>query len=336
MQALDPSWPLAPARTTDGECARSSQFGHWTFGMVDATRTAAAACWNKVSLDGRIAAPTFIDVQRLEVLLLFNPRMAIAGVAALVVSSSVASAQADTAIDPDAIAALNKMGAYLRTLNAFQVKATVTTEDVLDDGEKLQRMNTTTLLAQRPNKLFVQVVNERAPRDFYYDGKSFTLYAPKVKYYATVDAPPTIAELANKLEDKFNIEVPFVDLFRWGTPEGNVADITSATDVGPSVIDGTTCEQYAFRQNGLDWQVWIQEGDFPLPRKLVLTTLTDDARPQHTSVYTWNLAPSFNDEAFAFTAPKDASKIKLVDQTTAPLGIGVKKSDGGADKHEKP
>jgi hypothetical protein len=264
---------------------------------------------------------------------LFNSRMAIASVAVLLASSAGASAQADTAIDPDAIAALNKMGAYLRTLNAFQVQATVTTEDVLDDGEKVQRMSTTKLLAARPNRLFVEVVNERQPRTFYYDGKSFTMYAPKVNYYATVDAPPTIGELAKRLEDKYDIDLPFVDLFRWGTPESNLSDITSATDLGPSVVDGTTCEQYAFRQDGLDWQVWIQDGDYALPRKLVLTTLTDDARPQNTSVYTWNLAPSFNDAAFAFVSPKDASKITLVDKSA--IGIGTKKTDGG-DKNEKP
>ena len=265
---------------------------------------------------------------------MFNSRIVIASAAALIASSAVASAQADTAIDPDAIAALNKMGSYLRSLNAFRVQATVTTEDVLDDGEKVQRMSNTTLLAARPNRLFVQVVNERKPRDFYYDGKSFTLYAPKVKYYATVDAPPTIGELVDRLDDKYNIEMPFVDLFRWGTPESNLSDITAATDLGPSVIDGTTCEQYAFRQDGLDWQVWIQEGEYPLPRKLVLTTLTDDARPQHTSVYSWNLAPSFNDAAFAFVPPKDANKIKLAENTLTDLN--VRKSDGGAEKHEKP
>jgi hypothetical protein len=44
----------------------------------------------------------------------------------------------------------------------------------------------------------------------------------------------------------------------------------------------STCEHYAFRQEGLDWQIWIQ-GDYPLPRKFVIRTLTDDARPQHTS-----------------------------------------------------
>ena len=37
-----------------------------------------------------------------------------------------------------------------------------------------------------------------------------------------------------------------------------------------------------------------------LPRKLVITTKTDEARPQHAVVYTWNLAPSFNEGAFTF------------------------------------
>jgi hypothetical protein len=68
---------------------------------------------------------------------------------------------------------------------------------------------------------------------------------------------------------------------------------------------------YAFRQPGLDWQVWIQRGDFPLPRKILLTTTSDDARPQHTAVYTWNLAPSFNDEAFAFVPPSDFKRISF-------------------------
>jgi len=82
-------------------------------------------------------------------------------------------------------------------------------------------------------------------------------------------------------------------------------------DAGPSVVAGTTCEQYAFRQNGIDWQVWIQKGDHPLPRKLVITTTSDAARPQHTAVYAWNLAPSFNEAAFVFDPPPGAERVAL-------------------------
>ena len=204
------------------------------------------------------------------------------------------------------------MGAYLRTLTTFQVHAMVSTEDVLDDGQKVQSTQAVNLIAQRPNRMRVEIKDDLQPRTFFYDGKTFTMWAPTTRFYATVDAPPTIVELADQLEDKYDIETPLVDLFRWGTPDADVKDLTSATDVGPAEVGGVTCEQYLFRQEGLDWQVWIQNGDYPLPLKLVLTTTTDDARPQHQSVYRWNLAPSFNAESFAFVAPTDAKKITIV------------------------
>jgi hypothetical protein len=41
----------------------------------------------------------------------------------------------------------------------------------------------------------------------------------------------------------------------------------------------------------------------------VATTTTDEARPQFTAEYEWNLAPSFSDSAFTFAAPPDARRI---------------------------
>ena len=113
--------------------------------------------------------------------------------------------------------------------------------------------------------------------------------------------------------ERNGIELPLVDLFRWGA-EGQIAPImTSAIDIGASEVDGVSCEHYAIRQDGLDWQVWVQQGAYPLPRKLVLTTLTDEARPQHSVVLTWNLAPSFNDETFVFTPPASARRVALAE-----------------------
>jgi hypothetical protein len=214
-----------------------------------------------------------------------------------------------TDVEPGAIAALERMGAYLRGLKAFEVRAQTATEEVLDDGMKVTFSGIVNLVAATPNRLRVEVASDRQERLYLYDGRAFTLFARRVNYYATVPAPPTITELANDLEDKYDIEIPLVDLFRWGGPRATTSHITVATDLGPSVVDGTTCEHYAFRQPGLDWQLWVQLGEYPLPRKLVLTTMTDEARPQHGSVYAWNLAPSFGDSAFTFAPPEGARKI---------------------------
>src|SRR5690349_8142052 len=152
-------------------------------------------------------------------------------------------------LDKDAIAELERMGAYLRTLKAYQLKADVVTEDVRTDGQKVQIIRKVDLVARKPNRFFAEVMNDRQRRLFFYDGARFTLYAPWSSFYATVAAPPTIEKLADDLQDKYAIELPLVDLFRWGTSEANLNAITSAIDLGPSAINGVTCEQYAFRQD---------------------------------------------------------------------------------------
>jgi hypothetical protein len=233
-------------------------------------------------------------------------------------------------IDPAAMAAIDKMGTYLRTLTTFQVKAVETIDDVLDNGQAIQSGRVVDLLAARPSRFRARVTSDDIDALFLYNGKEFTMYGQLVNYYATVPAPPTIAELIDKLDERYGIEMPLVDLFMWGTPKSKAAQaITSAMDIGPGSIEGTTCEQYVFRQDGLDWQIWIQLGDYPLPRKLILTTTDVEARPRFTQVLTWNLAPSFNDEAFMFDPPKDAQRITIA-EVTALSSTDKKSEQGGA------
>ncbi len=229
---------------------------------------------------------------------------------------------AASAVDPDAVDAVKKMGAYLRSLKAFQVTSDVTHDDVLDDGLVVQSSSKVDMLAATPNRLRVEVTSDDKHRLYLYDGKNFTVWARLVNYYATVPAPPTIAQLFKDVDEKYDIDLPLIDLFKWGTNEDDINKIKTAVDVGPASIEGITCEQYAFHQEGVDWQLWIQLGQFPLPRRLVITTLTDEARPQHSMTLSWNLAPSFNDEAFVFNPPPDAKRIILEGQSASAAEKG--------------
>jgi len=230
-------------------------------------------------------------------------------------------------IDPVAMNALKKMGEYLLKLDEFQVKATVTQDKVLLDSQKVQQAKAVDLLVDRPNKIRLQVLGDQHERLFLYDGSTFTLWAPLLRYYGQVPAPATIGELAKKLENDHGLELPLVDLFRWGTAEAPISTITAAKDIGSANCDGVTCEHFAFRQPGLDWEVWIQKGDHPLPRRLVITTTTDDAKPQYMAAYSWNLAPSIGSKTFAFTPPDDAQKIPIatVREQTNPTVSGKSK-----------
>jgi hypothetical protein len=232
-------------------------------------------------------------------------------------SAKPEAAASDAAMerDPDAIKALEGMSNYLRTLKAIQVHATTSRDEVLDDGQNVTFAGTVDMIAERPNHLRVEVLNDKQHRMYFDDGKTFSVWARRANYYATIPAPPTLRELAEKLSDQYNLEMPLADLFYWGDRK-STEDIVGAIDVGDAQVDGTTCEHYAFRQEGADWQVWIQQGDYPLPRKLMITTTTDPARPRFTSVITWNLAPSFDDAAFTFDPPKDAKRVILAEAST--------------------
>jgi hypothetical protein len=235
-------------------------------------------------------------------------------------AGQTADAKAASAVDPDAIEAVKKMGVYLRSLKAYQVTADVSHDDVLEDGLIVQHNSKVDILTAQPNRLRVEVTADDKHRLYLYDGKNFTVWARLVNYYATVPAPPTIGELFEKADEKYDIELPLRDLFKWGTNEDDINHIKTAVDIGPSTVEGVTCEHYAFHQEGVDWQIWIQLGEFPLPRRLVITTLTDDARPRHSDTLTWNLAPSFNDDAFVFNPPADAKRVVLTENKTDATG----------------
>jgi hypothetical protein len=215
-------------------------------------------------------------------------------------------------VDPASIQALKDMGAYLQTLKRFKVSTTVTGERVLADGQKLQHMATAQLDVERPNKIRALMHSARSERELVFDGANVTLYTPAQKYYSTVAFTGSVGDLINQLEEKYGVQLPLSDLFVWGTAAAPLDKIESAMNAGQDFVGNDLCDQYAFRQGPIDWQVWIRAGGKPLPRKIVVTYRGDEARPQSVSLIDWNLKPASKDSIFRFTPPKGAKKIEIV------------------------
>lgn len=236
-------------------------------------------------------------------------------------AAAPAATPAASAIEPDALAALHRMGTYLRSLNALSLRADTTLDEVTDDGMKLQFGGTVTIQARRPNGLRMVVDSDRKHRQFIFDGKTMTLYGDRTGYYATVPAPGTIREILETADRKYGVRLPLTDLFYWGADASSEAVIKEAAIIGPAMIDGVLCDHVAVRQEGLDWQVWIERGKAALPRKLVITTTSEAAQPQYVVTMHWNTAPKFDAATFHFTPPMNAHRIPL---ETADAAAGGK------------
>ena len=214
-------------------------------------------------------------------------------------------------VDPEAVSALQKMGNYLRSLGSFEIHATTLTEDVLDNNQKVQIGGAMVYKVRKPNAFMIAMSTDRKVRQFYYDGKRFTIYSPRMNFYTTVDAPPTIGELFKRVYDNYGIEFPLEDLFHWGAADNRFDDLTSAVLVGYAKIDGQDSDQFAYREGDADWQVWIQHGDKPLPLKLVIVKTSDQTMPEYSVVLHWNTSATFPNDVFAFKVPAGAHPIKL-------------------------
>jgi hypothetical protein len=225
--------------------------------------------------------------------------------------SEAAETPEEPVVEPEAIDALKAMGTYLRSLKAFEVVSDFTVEEVLDDGQKIMNSGAATYLARLPDRLAVDLYTDTMEREFYYDGQTLTMYGPKIGYYGSVPAPATIAETLDMAYERYGIEVPLADLFMWGTDEDGTDDLTSAFFVGVSQIGDIACDHYAFRQEGADWQLWIEPDDTPLPCRVVITATDDEMLPQYVSTLTWTLDPPLEEADFIFVPPEGANKIPL-------------------------
>ena len=174
--------------------------------------------------------------------------------------SSKAPSSTENEVDPRARAELARMLSYLRSLRTFTVDADVTQEVVVKDDFKVLKSFRHHVIVQRPDRLRADITGDEGNRVFFFDGKSFTVYAPGENLYGTVPAPPTIHELLADTVERYGIELPLTDVLYGAMGGGFDETILAAGDIGPSTVGLVPCEHIAVRTKAVDWQLWIERG----------------------------------------------------------------------------
>jgi hypothetical protein len=231
----------------------------------------------------------------------------------LVLAASSAPGQAAERVDPKAMGQLKTMCDYVAALPAFTVKAVNESEVILVDGQKLDFSTVSQVTMKRPNRLRAHRVDSQDEADLYYDGKSVALHYKKSNFYASEAVPASLDGALDLLRDSLTIDIPGADLLYSDALQGMTWDVTDAQYVGLESLGDVAVHHLAFRTPSIDFQVWVQDGDKPLPRKYVITTKWMTGAPQNGVELTdWDLAPRIDDSVFTFTPPAGARKIDFL------------------------
>lgn len=232
--------------------------------------------------------------------------------AALAIVSVAAQAQ-PRGIDPEAQRLLKASNDFLASQQRFSVDTRNTLEVVLKSGQKIEFNHTARTSAQRPNKLRAERTGDLVQQLFVYDGKTLTLYNPKDKAFAQMAAPDTLEAMLEFARTQLDIVAPAGDLLDKNAYGVLMDGVTDSFVVGKAVIEGVRCDHLAFRAPHVDWQIWVQEGAQPLPRRLVITTRDLPNAPQFAVTMTkWNLKPTFDAQTFKFTPAAGATKVDFL------------------------
>ena len=223
----------------------------------------------------------------------------------------VASSQ--PVVKPQPMDVLKQMAAYLKSLERFKVRVEKTTELILPTDQRLHSDQTVEIAMQRPNRLRADFQNLSGGRQLFYDGKTFSLYTPEPNVYASAAAPPTIDKTLDRLADHYQISMPIADLLTADPQSRLVRNLKSSVYVGRILVHGVVCHHLAFQTPEVDWEIWIEEGPKPLPRRLLLTDKSVKGAPWMTATLSdWNLAPQFPADFFTFEPPQNAQKIAFL------------------------
>jgi hypothetical protein len=226
-----------------------------------------------------------------------------------------------SAVDPKADEVFRKAGDLLASAKRFTYDAHAVSEQVLDSGQKVQFARNLKLAVRRPDGVAATVVGDREDLAFVYDGKTVTLHNRGDNVYGSTPAPAAIDDMFDMLAEKFAMTLPMSDLLFSNPYKALIGRVRSGRYLGTGYVFDTKCHHLAFRQEVVDWELWIEDGPRPLPRKLVITYKEAPGDPQYTAYLSnWNLSADVPDARFSFAPPPGAKKVDFTEPVDAGAG----------------
>lgn len=228
----------------------------------------------------------------------------------LIATSAIA---ADPALmDPDADKILKEMSAYMGEISGFSADFDASTDIITADGQKIKLASSGNVVVNRPGQFRIKRLGALAEIEFILDGEQLTLYGQKINGYVQIPATSIDAAVA-KVRDDIGFEVPGADVLSSNPFDMDVTDVVSGTHVGMTTVGGETVHHLAFRGEQVDWQVWVQDGNEPVPMKYVITSKLVAGAPEYSLLISnWVSEPQMDDTMFTFVPPTGAQEITAV------------------------
>ena len=213
----------------------------------------------------------------------------------------------------EAKAMLKESADFLAAQEKFAIKANIGFDVVQVTGQKLEFGSSREITVRRPDRLRIDAQQRDGDRaSLFFDGEQISVDLPDENAYVAIAKPGTLDAAIDYLVDDLQTPAPLHEFVTSNFYTDVEDKILAGFYVEEATVGKRQCHHLAFRAQRVDFQIWIEDGDRPLPCSLVITYKHEEASPQFwASFHSWDLSPSARDKHFRYSPPEGAEKLSL-------------------------
>ena len=230
-------------------------------------------------------------------------------------------------------AILMRMAEFIGAAPRFSVSVRGGYDAVQASGQKIEFGERRRITLSRPDRLRVEGERSDGAKTLtVITGKEIMLIDAASNVYATAPQPGGLDDTIVYFVRDLGMRLPLAMLLVSQLPAELKDRVRSIDYVEKTNIYGSASHHLAARTDTADFQVWVADGDQPLPQRIVITYRKAKGEPQFRAEFSdWNLAPAITDSTFVATPPDGAQKVAFAAQLPR-VAVGARKvsADKGA------
>jgi hypothetical protein len=221
----------------------------------------------------------------------------------------------DSAVRQDARAldVLKSMSAYTDSLDKLVIVGVTHTDARLGEGLMVSNSDEVKVAINRPDSLHITSFDGVETRELIMHQKTLTVFNSERGFYAQASIPSGVDAALEYALEVLDVEAPLMDFII----KDKISHLIGAQETVIYLTDkarvaGVDCHHIVIRGPETDVQLWIEEGDKPVPRKILFTSKWEAGSPRFMANLAWLIEPELDPSIFEFNAPEGSMNIGFV------------------------
>lgn len=217
-------------------------------------------------------------------------------------------------IDAEAMDILQRMAQNIASAEQFSVTIRSNYDAPQADGQMIEFGALRDIQVLRPDNMRVDLKrSDGEERTLLLGNDQIVLINHSEEAFSKKRHVAGLDEMITYLVSVLDIPLPLAKLFRSTLPSDFTSSIKEIAYVEHDVLTPVPTHQLAVRTGAVDFQVWVDMSDNPLPQRIIITYKNESQAPQFRADFSsWDLSAKAAKGPFDFVQPEGMEEIPLL------------------------